>query len=57
MKTPFEILQTARYKILVAVRPLASARIAFNIIVAEFMQASETSEQRNALENLKLDEV
>ncbi len=56
MKTPFEILQTARYKILVAVRPLAGAREAFNLIVAEFMQVESNQIARDTLETLKLEE-
>lgn len=49
-------LKLARYKILVAVRPLTGAREAFNMVVAEF--ASMFAEpSRSEINALKLQEV
>ncbi len=48
-------LKSARYKILVAVRPLPQARLAYNLVVAEF--ASMFAEpERSIINRLQLDE-
>lgn len=55
LKDIITTLKLARYKILVAVRPLAGAREAYNMVVAEF--ASRFAEPaRNEINSLKLGE-
>ena len=59
-ETLLKVLTQARYKILVAIRPLASAKLGFDMVVAELV--SELHKQGidrttiDAIENLKFND-
>jgi len=49
-------LTDARYKILVALRPLAPAKSAFNLTLTAVRNSIETAALREAIDALKLEE-
>lgn len=52
-----KVLKQARYKILVAIRPLASARLAFDMVVAEIAgQLRQDGINADDIEGLKFND-